>query len=100
MVRPAGFFRNKYQDIFLLRGLNLYSVEMDHDDIEITIMDDHAFNEDVKVDVFDDIVFIRQWDDNKDCHDIVSMSQRMWEELILAIHSPEGFFQMRKKEKA
>lgn len=78
----------------------MYSVEMDHDDIEITIMDDYAFNEDIKIDIFDDVVFIRQWDDTKDCHDIISMSPQMWEELILAIHSPVGFFKMKKKEKA
>jgi hypothetical protein len=78
----------------------MYSVEMDHDDIEITIMDDHAFNEDIKIDVFDDIVFIRQWDDDKDCHDIITMSPQMWDELVLAINSPTGFFQVRKKKTA
>jgi hypothetical protein len=78
----------------------MYSVEMEYDDIEITIMDDYALNEDIKIDVFDDVVFIRQWDDDKNCHDIISMSPQMWEELILAMHSPEGFFKVRTKEKA
>jgi hypothetical protein len=76
----------------------MYSVEMVYDDIEITIMDDYALNEDIKIDVFDDVVFIRQYDENKECHDIISMSPEMWEELILAIHSPEGLFRVKKKQ--
>ena len=38
----------------------MYSVEMEHDEITITIMDDHGNYSDLIINSFDDIVYIRQ----------------------------------------
>jgi hypothetical protein len=76
----------------------MFTVEFDHDDTEITIMDEYAFNEDVKINAFDDIVFIRQWDEDKNAFDIIAMSPDMWEDLIVALNSPEGIFKRVRKK--
>jgi hypothetical protein len=74
----------------------MFTVEMDHDEIEITILDDCGNNEDVKVHLFNDIVYIRQvLDDNK--VESIQMSPDMWDELVAAINSPEGAFRTIKK---
>ena len=74
----------------------MFTVEMDHDEIEITILDDCGNNEDVKVHLFNDIVYIRQvLDDNK--VESIQMSPDMWDELVAAINSPEGAYLTVKK---
>jgi hypothetical protein len=70
----------------------MYTVEFDHDEITITIIDDSGIHEDVIVNSFDDIVFIRQWDEDAKKIEAVAMSPGQWEELIAAINSPEGAF--------
>jgi hypothetical protein len=73
----------------------MFTVEMDHDEIEITILDDTGNNEDVKVHLFDDIVYIRQVYDNK--VEAIQMSPDMWDELVAAINSSEGAYLTVKK---
>jgi len=74
----------------------MFTVEMDHDEIEITILDDANNNEDVKIHLFDDIVYIRQvFDDNK--IEAIQMSPDMWDELVAAINSSEGAYHSIKK---
>ena len=72
----------------------MYTVEMDLDEICITVMDDNGNNEDLIINSFTDIVYIRQYDEDTDRIKTIAISPRMWEELISAIHSPEGAFRM------
>ena len=73
----------------------MFTVEMDFDEIEITVMDDTGEHEDLKVHIFDDIVYIRQFDDEAPWPETIAMSPDMWDQLILAIQSPEGTFQVK-----
>lgn len=73
----------------------MYTVEFDHDAVEITVIDDTGFHEDLKIDAFDDIVYITQWDDVTDKATVIAINVQMWEELIAAISSPEGAFVKR-----
>jgi hypothetical protein len=70
----------------------MYTVEFEHDEIAITIMDDNGVHGDIKVRAYDDIVYITQDDEDLDVEFILEMSPHMWEELMTAIHSKEGFF--------
>ena len=72
----------------------MFSVEFEHDEVCVTIMDDGGNHGDLIVNSFDDIVFIRQYDEETDTDHIIEISPKMWEELIAAIDSPEGFFKM------
>lgn len=73
----------------------MFTVEFDHDDIEITVIDDKGNYEDLKINAFDDIVYIRQWNEDLNRFSSISISSQMWEELISAISSPEGAFVVR-----
>ena len=73
----------------------MFTVEFDHDNIEITVLDDTDGYEDLKVDAFDDIVYIRQWNEDLGEFNVVVISPKMWEELIAAVQGPEGSFVKR-----
>ena len=75
----------------------MYTVEFDHDEITVTLVDDTANHEDVVVNSFDDIVYVRQWNEEFDRMQTIAMSVDQWEELIAAIDSPEGAFMRIKK---
>tara|TARA_Y100000389_G_scaffold18078_1_gene15757 strand:+ start:273 stop:500 length:228 start_codon:yes stop_codon:yes gene_type:complete len=70
----------------------MYTVEYDHDEICITIMDDTGVYGDLKIHSFDDIVYITQDDPELDETQVMEINPAMWEELMTSLHSPEGFF--------
>jgi len=70
----------------------MYTVEMDLDEMEITVLDDGGRYEDVKVFSYDDVVYIRQFNDTKNKWDLIQMSPEMYAELMEAWKSPEGAF--------
>ena len=70
----------------------MFTVEMDFDEIEITVLDDGDRHEDVKVFSYDEIVYIRQWNDKRNQYDLVSMSPEMYVELMTAYHKPSGAY--------
>jgi len=75
----------------------MFSVEFDHDEVLITIVDDTNDCEDVIVNSFDDIVYIRQWDEDINRMQSIAMTPKMWEELMTSIHSSEGVYISNRK---
>ena len=65
---------------------------MDLDEIEITVLDDNGRYEDVKIFSYDDVVYIRQYNQKKNKNDLIQMSPEMYAELMTAWQSPEGAF--------
>lgn len=70
----------------------MFTVEFDHDNIEIVVVDDNGNHEDLKVDAFDDIVYIRQWNEEFNCFNVIEVSPKQWEELLESMNSPEGAY--------
>ena len=70
----------------------MYTVEMDLDEIEITVLDDRGRFADVTVFSYDDIVYIRQFNETINKWDLIQMSPEMYTELMQAWKSPEGSF--------
>lgn len=70
---------------------------MDHDQIEITIMDDLGETDELKIHSYDDVVYITQYNEEWEADTIIEISPRQWEELMAAIHSPEGTFFLKRK---
>lgn len=70
----------------------MYTVEFDHDEVCITIMDDSGNHTDLVINSFDDIVYLRQWEEETDTMQVIDLSPEMWEELMLSFNSAEGFF--------
>jgi len=70
----------------------MFTVEFDYEDIEITIMDNYGLYEDIKINAFEEVVFIRQWNEELERHNAIVISPEMWEDLIAAMNKPEGVF--------
>jgi len=75
----------------------MFTVEFDHDEVCITIIDELENHGDLKIHAFDDIVYISQWDPDTEIQHILEINPDMWEDLIAAIHSPEGFYIKKSK---
>lgn len=70
----------------------MFSVEYDHDEITITIVDDTGFHGDLKIHAFDDVVYLSQWNPDTDSDSLIMISPDMWEQLLLSIESTEGVY--------
>jgi hypothetical protein len=77
----------------------MYTVEMDHDEVTVTILDDYGHHEDVVFNIFDDIVYIRQWDDFLETFNSIAMSPEMFEEFVAALNSAEGAYKIKRLTK-
>jgi hypothetical protein len=77
----------------------MFSIEMEHDEITITIMDDRGNYSDLIINSFDDIVYIRQFEDDKKIPHAIAISPQQWEELIASFQSHEGFFRTVNRKK-
>ena len=70
----------------------MFTVEMDFDEMEITVLDDSGRFEDVKVFSYDEIVYIRQFNEKKNAWDLIQMTPQMYAELMTAWQSPQGSY--------
>jgi len=70
----------------------MFTVEMDFDEIEITVLDDSGGKEDVKVFSYDEIVYIRQWNEKQRKYDLIVLTPEMYVELMTAYRKPEGAY--------
>jgi len=68
----------------------MFSVEMDKTTSSITVIDDHNDYPEVEMIIGDAEVFIRQYDEKRDEHDVVRISNVMLAELLLAMEKEEG----------
>ena len=76
----------------------MYTVEMDFDSALITVLDEHARHEDVKVIIADDgVVFIVQYDEKLDKNHVITISFQQYMDMLAAIQSPEGMFKIEVK---
>jgi hypothetical protein len=73
----------------------MFTNEIDHDESVITILDDGGFYEDVQVYLYEDIVIIRQWDEDSESFKEVGMSPEMFEQFQIALNSPVGAFRIK-----
>jgi len=73
----------------------MFSVEHEFDNTSITILDDSGEQEDVAVILFDDVVYIRQYVEDTDLASVVTMTPKMFAELIEAYNRGEGSFVAR-----
>jgi hypothetical protein len=73
----------------------MFTNEMDHDETIVTILDDGGFYEDVQIYLYEDIVIIRQWDEDSENFKEVGMSPEMFDQFLIALNSPIGTFQVK-----
>ena len=70
----------------------MFSNEFEFDCTTITVLDDYGNYEDVKVELFDDIVSIKQWDENIDAYQTIYISPEMYRDLMMAMNQGEGVY--------
>ena len=73
----------------------MFSVEHEFDNTTITVLDDGGEQEDVAVILFDDLVYIRQYVEDTELASVVTMTPKMFAELIEAYNRGEGSFVAR-----
>lgn len=76
----------------------MFSVEMDFDETKIILVDDRNNYEDVEINLYDDIIIFRQWDEEEQYHTEIGMSPDMFEEFMSSINSSEGVYVIRTKK--
>lgn len=72
----------------------MFSVEHEFDNTTVTILDDSGEQEDVAVILFDDIVYIRQFVEDTDLASVVTMTPKMFQEMVVAWNLAEGSYQL------
>ena len=75
----------------------MITIEMDHDETFLTIMDRQGHYEDVSVLLYDDLCYIRQWNEKKDWFDLIVLSPEMYLQLMKAFNLPEGAYVLEGK---
>jgi hypothetical protein len=80
------------------RQSTLFTIEMDFDETSIIILDPTAVHEDLQVWIYDEIVYIRQWDDNLDDYNIMAISPEMMLALQKSLSLPAGAYILQKEE--
>ena len=75
----------------------MFTNEMDHDTIVTTIMDESGQEEDVQIVYTDVDVFIRQYNNETKCFDLIQMSVFMFADLMESYKQGEGLFQIQTK---
>tara|TARA_B100001287_G_C22391443_1_gene393532 strand:+ start:403 stop:645 length:243 start_codon:yes stop_codon:yes gene_type:complete len=77
----------------------MFTVEYEHDTIEIVILDDKGYDDDLRIEVEDNGVYISQWNSILNEESNIRISNKQWLELIAAINSPEGAFILEESKK-
>jgi hypothetical protein len=70
----------------------MFTNEFDHDEICITVLDDGGFHQDLQVLIYEDIVYLMQWDEDVECYTTIALSPGMFEEFTKALDLPEGAY--------
>jgi hypothetical protein len=70
----------------------MFQNEIDWDETITTILDDNAVYEDVQLLIDDNDVFIRQWNEHTQRHELIMMSHKMFLEFQQALQQSEGLF--------
>ena len=74
----------------------MFTIEMDWDETAITILDPLGQFEDLQVIMYDDIVYIRQWDEDIQRFIMLAISPDMLMALETSFKLPSGAYMLKK----
>jgi len=77
----------------------MITIEFDQDETLITIMDETGELEDVSALLYEDYCHIRQWDEERQRFDVVTLKPEMYYKLMKAFNLPEGSYLLEKNSK-
>ena len=70
----------------------MYTVEFEHDTFEIVVLDDKGIEDDLRVEIMTEGVFISQWNSIINEESSIRLTHEQWDEMLEALNSPEGAF--------
>ena len=70
----------------------MYTVEFEHDTFEIQVLDDLGYEDDLRVEIESDHVFISQFNSVLNEEMSIRITPQMWDEMLSAVNSPEGAY--------
>ena len=76
----------------------MYTVEYEHDTFEIVVLDDQGREDDLRVEIESDAVFISQFNSVLNQEQNIRITTEQWDEMLEALNSPEGSFIKRIKK--
>lgn len=76
----------------------MFTIEMDWDEIAITILDESGQYEDLQVIIYDDIVYMRQWFEEANRFNVIAITPEMFQSIIASMKLPEGAYKFYKKD--
>lgn len=77
----------------------MFTVEMDWDETAITVLDPDGEHEDLQVIMYEDIVYIRQWDPDIERFILIDISPKQYLQLMHSFSVPEGAYMLNKELK-
>ena len=75
----------------------MYTVEFEHDTFEIVVLDDKGIEDDLRVEIMTEGVFISQWNSIINEESSIRLTHEQWDEMLEALQSPEGSYIKRIK---
>lgn len=72
----------------------MFTIEMDWDETAITVLDQTGEHEDVQFLIYEDIVYIRQFDHDTNKYSLIEMSPDQFGEIMESMHLPEGAYML------
>lgn len=76
----------------------MFTVEMDYDESLITILDPTSVHEDLQIWIYDEVVYLRQWDEHLDDYNMMAISPEMALALQKSFSLPHGAYMLTAKE--
>ena len=77
----------------------MYTVEYEHDTFEIVVLDDQGREDDLRVEIESDAVFISQFNSIINEEMSIRITPEQWDEMLEALQSPEGAYIKRINRK-
>jgi hypothetical protein len=81
--------------------MEMFTVEMDTDNgesVTITTLDGSGRYDDVRLVMFDDVVFLSQQDDHDMMHSLI-LSPQQWHDLTVSMQTTEGAYILQTEER-
>tara|TARA_B100000674_G_C37253124_1_gene651076 strand:+ start:152 stop:406 length:255 start_codon:yes stop_codon:yes gene_type:complete len=79
-------------------GGKMYTVEFEHDTFEIVVLDDKGREDDLRVEICSDAVYISQFNTVLNTEADIRITHEQWDEMLEALRSPEGAYIKRIKK--
>ena len=77
----------------------MITVEFEDDETLITIMDQQGRHEDISALLYDDVCYIRQWNEQRQYFVVIQFSPEMYLQLMQSFKLPQGAFIMDVQKK-